>query len=67
MRNFTIKRLNSLRSAFVVVLLDVISQVALNYFGTDVLSCGKYGDKSVGFTFFTHNRIASSEFGAPGN
>jgi hypothetical protein len=64
MRNFTIKRLNSFKPLFFVFfILSVTSSVTLNYFGTDVFSCGQYGDKSIGFTnFFTHNRIASSEF-----
>jgi hypothetical protein len=68
MRNSTLKRLKSFKPVFVVVLLGVTSQVALNYFGTDVLSCGQYGNKSIGFAnFFTHNRIASFEFDTKDN
>jgi hypothetical protein len=68
MRNSTLKRLKSFKPVFVVVLLGVTSQVALNYFGTDVLSCGQYGNKSIGFAnFFTHNRIASFELDTEDN
>jgi hypothetical protein len=69
MRNSTLKRLESFKPLFfVVVLLGVTSQVTLNYFGTNVLSCGQYGDKSIGFTnFFTHKCIASSEFDTKDN
>jgi hypothetical protein len=68
MRNFTIKRLKSFKPVFVVVLFGVTSQVTLNCFGAKVFSCGKYGDKSIGFAnFFTHGHTTGSEFDTKDN